>query len=130
MIRAGTLPLRKPGIWIWDPIVWYALSRSGFSSSKGTSTMSLTRVGLRVSTALFTSGTPHGWDQWWCGPVARGWDLVRTAPRRLEGLGVGVGVSTRHTGRDHTPAHANGRGHRPESPDNAHSVIAREGYSE
>jgi hypothetical protein len=30
------------------------LSRLGLSSSKGTSTVSLARVGLKVSTALFT----------------------------------------------------------------------------
>jgi hypothetical protein len=33
----------------------YAASRLGRSSSKGTSTVSLTRVGFRVSTALFTT---------------------------------------------------------------------------
>src|ERR1035437_5198900 len=56
MIRAGTLPARKPGTLICEPIVLYAASRLGLSSSKGTSTVSLTRVGLRVSTALFTMG--------------------------------------------------------------------------
>ena len=56
MMRAGTLPLRKPGTWICEPMVLYAASRLGFSSSNGTSTVSLTRVGLRVSTALFTAG--------------------------------------------------------------------------
>src|SRR5450631_3295948 len=56
MIRAGTLPARKPGTLICEPIVLYAASRLGLSSSKGTSTVSLTRVGLRVSTALFTTG--------------------------------------------------------------------------
>ena len=35
-------------------MVLYALSRLGLSSSKGTSTVSLARVGLKVSTALFT----------------------------------------------------------------------------
>ena len=33
---------------------WYAASRLGLSSSKGTSTVILARVGLSVSTALFT----------------------------------------------------------------------------
>src|SRR5665647_1808707 len=56
MIRAGILPARKPGTLICEPIVLYAASRLGLSSSKGTSTVSLTRVGLRVSTALFTTG--------------------------------------------------------------------------
>src|SRR5450759_417164 len=55
MIRAGTLPARKPGTLICEPIVLYAASRLGLSSSNGTSTVSLTRVGLRVSTALFTT---------------------------------------------------------------------------
>ena len=35
-------------------IFLYAASRLGLSSSKGTSTVSLARVGLKVSTALFT----------------------------------------------------------------------------
>ena len=52
--RGGTLPLRKPGTLICLAIFWYAASRLGLSSSKGTSTVSLARVGLRVSTALFT----------------------------------------------------------------------------
>src|SRR5687768_10045969 len=58
MMRLGTLPLRKPGTWIWLPMVLYAASRLGLSSSYGTSTVSFTRVGLRVSTALFTAGSP------------------------------------------------------------------------
>src|SRR5436190_22901967 len=56
MIRGGTFPLRKPGTVTWLPMVLYALSRLGFSSSNDTSTVSFTRVGLRVSTALFTTG--------------------------------------------------------------------------
>src|SRR5437764_5366127 len=52
-MRGGTLPGRKPLTLIWRPIFWYAVSRLGLSSSNGTSTVSLTRVGLRVSTALF-----------------------------------------------------------------------------
>src|SRR6478752_9198949 len=56
MIVAGTLPLRKPGTVICCAIFLYAESRLGFSSSKATSTVSLARVGLRVSTALFTGG--------------------------------------------------------------------------
>jgi hypothetical protein len=35
-------------------MAWYAASRLGASSSKGTSTVSFTRVGLRVSAELFT----------------------------------------------------------------------------
>ena len=41
MIRLGTWPLRKPGTWICPAMVLYAASRSGLSSSKGTSTMEL-----------------------------------------------------------------------------------------
>src|SRR4051812_19541279 len=55
MIRDGTLPLRNPGTWICWPIVLYAASRLGFSSSYDTSTVILTRVGLTVSRALFTA---------------------------------------------------------------------------
>src|SRR3954454_5088765 len=40
-------------------MVLYALSRLGLSSSKGTLTVSLARVGLKVSTALFTGGSPR-----------------------------------------------------------------------
>src|SRR3954454_12807562 len=40
-------------------MVLSAASRLGLSSSKGTSTVSLARVGLKVSTALFTGGTPQ-----------------------------------------------------------------------
>ena len=54
MICGGTLPLRKPGMLICCAIFWYAASRLGLSSSKGTSTVSLALVGLKVSTALFT----------------------------------------------------------------------------
>src|SRR4029450_1080128 len=60
MIRDGTLPLRKPGTWICCPMVLYAASRLGFSSSYGTSTVILTRVGLTVSRALFTTGLRAG----------------------------------------------------------------------
>ena len=55
MMRAGTLPGRKPGIRICEPIFLYAASRLGFSSSNGTSTESRTRVGLRFSAVLFTA---------------------------------------------------------------------------
>src|SRR4051812_2584653 len=58
MTRGGTLPLRKPGTATWFAIDLYAASRLGLSSSYGTSTVSFTRVGLRVSTALFTAGSP------------------------------------------------------------------------
>ena len=54
MTIGGTLPRRKPGMLICWAIVLYAASRLGLSSSKGTSTVSLARVGLKVSTALFT----------------------------------------------------------------------------
>jgi hypothetical protein len=40
-------------------IFLYAASRLGLSSSKGTSTVSLARVGLKFSTALFTGGSPQ-----------------------------------------------------------------------
>ncbi len=81
MIRLGTLPLRKPGICTWAPIVLYAWSSIGFSSANGTSTTSLTRVGLMVSTALFTSGTPQPWGN----RGNFGADAVRAGPagRRL-----------------------------------------------
>src|SRR6476646_5907980 len=54
MTIGGTLPRRKPGMLICCAIFLYAASRLGLSSSKGTSTVSLARVGLKVSTALFT----------------------------------------------------------------------------
>ena len=54
MTGGGTLPLRKPGMLICLAMAWYAASRLGLSSSKGTSTVILARVGLNVSTALFT----------------------------------------------------------------------------
>src|SRR5258708_33035233 len=60
MTRAGILPLRKPGTETCWLIFLYAASRLGLSSSKGTSTVSRTRVGFRVSTALFTVGSPWG----------------------------------------------------------------------
>ena len=55
MMRAGTLPLRKPGTLTCWAIFLYARSKSGFSSSKGTSTLIRTLVGLSRSTVLFTS---------------------------------------------------------------------------
>src|SRR6266568_3826881 len=55
MTRGGTLPLRKPGTVTCSAILWYAVSRLGLSSAKGTSTVSRTRVGSSVSTALFTA---------------------------------------------------------------------------
>src|SRR3954470_10039524 len=54
MTAGGTLPRRNPGTLICWAIFLYAASRLGLSSSKGTSTVSLARVGLKVSTALFT----------------------------------------------------------------------------
>src|SRR5437588_8762715 len=60
MMRAGILPLRNPGTVTCWLIFLYAASRLGLSSSKGTSTVSRTRVGFRVSTALFTVGSPWG----------------------------------------------------------------------
>ena len=54
MTCGGILPLRKPGTTIWLPMLLYAASRLGLSSSNGTSTMSLTLVGLKDSTVLFT----------------------------------------------------------------------------
>src|SRR5581483_5294133 len=55
MTRGGTLPFRKPGTVTCSAILLYAVSRLGSSSAKGTSTVSRTRVGSRVSTALFTA---------------------------------------------------------------------------
>ena len=60
MTAGGTLPRRKPGTLICLAICWYAASRLGLSSSKGTSTVSLARVGLKVSTALFTASPSGG----------------------------------------------------------------------
>src|SRR5699024_10950451 len=54
MMRAGTLPLRKPGTVTWAPMVLYASSTLGLSSAYGTSTLILTRVGSSCSTELFT----------------------------------------------------------------------------
>src|SRR3954465_5831195 len=54
MTAGGTLPRRKPGTLICWAIFLYAASRLGLSSSKGTSTGSLARVGVKCSTALFT----------------------------------------------------------------------------
>ena len=63
-MRAGALPGRKPGIRTCWAILRYARSKSGLSSSKGTSTLMRTRVGLRRSTVLFTGsllGTGAAW---------------------------------------------------------------------
>ena len=54
MMRAGTLPGRKPGTRTCWAIFLYARSKSGLSSSNGTSTLIRTRVGLSRSTVLFT----------------------------------------------------------------------------
>ena len=59
MTAGGTLPRRNPGTLICWAIFLYAASRLGLSSSKGTSTVSLALVGLKVSTALFTGLSPH-----------------------------------------------------------------------
>ena len=64
MMRLGTLPRRKPGTWIWLPIDLYAASRLGLSSSNGTSTVSLTLVGPRVSRAVFTTDSSSGCRGW------------------------------------------------------------------
>ena len=60
--RLGTLPLRKPGTEICAAMRLYAASSAGFSSSNGTSTVSFTRLGERVSTALFTGIGAPGWS--------------------------------------------------------------------
>ena len=70
MTIGGTLPRRKPGTLICWAIFLYAASRLGLSSSKGTSTVSLARVGLKVSTALFT-----GCLLSWSGRVVLGCDV-------------------------------------------------------
>src|SRR5512144_591214 len=77
MTIGGTLPLRKPGTLICWAIFLYAASRLGLSSSKGTSTVSFARVGLRVSTALFTGVSPQLCPM--CGAAAH--TCVRCAPR-------------------------------------------------
>ena len=52
--RAGTLPLRNPGTDTCLAMDAYALSKLGCNSSKGSSTVSLTRVGLNDSRSVFT----------------------------------------------------------------------------
>src|SRR3954453_23799006 len=54
MTGGGTLPGRKPCTRIWLPIFLYAACTLGCSSSNGTLTVSRTRVGLSVSTAVST----------------------------------------------------------------------------
>src|SRR5215207_1785960 len=66
-IRAGALPGRKPGMRTCWAILRYARSKSGLSSSNGTSTLIRTRVGLSRSTVLFTGDTPRNW----CGGALR-----------------------------------------------------------
>src|SRR4051812_32018965 len=80
MTRAGILPLRKPGTVTCWLIFLYAASRLGLSSSKGTSTVSRTRVGFRVSTALFTVGSP--WGLYGDGGDTLGADRARGIGRR------------------------------------------------
>src|SRR3954466_15751505 len=53
IIAGGTLPGRNPLSRTCCPNFLYAESSEGLSSSNGTSTVSFTRVGPRVSTALF-----------------------------------------------------------------------------
>jgi len=60
MIRGGTWPGRNPGIRTCLLTSRYALSRLGFSSSKGTSMVSLTLVGLSSSTSVFTAASLPG----------------------------------------------------------------------
>jgi hypothetical protein len=50
----GALPGRKPGSRTWLANAVKALSNSGSSSVKGTSTLMRTLVGLNFSTVLFT----------------------------------------------------------------------------
>src|SRR6476646_8017875 len=54
----GTLPRREPGMLTVFAISAYALSRLGFRSANGTSTVIFTRVGLNCSTVL---GTNDSW---------------------------------------------------------------------
>src|SRR3954449_5991239 len=75
MTIGGTLPRRKPGTLICWAMVLYAASRLGLSSSKGTSTVSLARVGLKVSTVLFTGGSPQS-SQSWAVVDGRGWSWI------------------------------------------------------
>ena len=116
MIRLGTLPLRKPGICTWAPIVLYAWSSIGFSSANGTSTTSLTRVGLMVSTALFTSGTPQPWGN-------RGQlHVVCRAGRPQRAGAFQRHARTRHPGsapRDHASGRARGDPIALDRPDGA-----------
>src|SRR6476620_2950626 len=95
MTIGGTLPLRKHGTLICWAIFLYAASRLGLSSSKGTSTVSLARVGLKVSTALFTGGSPQS-----SGQVSDSWPglvvVVRRAGRAAH-RAVGVGRSGRES---------------------------------
>src|SRR3954470_13363367 len=94
MMRAGTLPLRKPGTWMCSPMALKAASRLGLSSSKGTSTVILTRVGLRVSSALFTAGTPLTLDG------GAGW-LTGAEDPAAGALARRHGAPTHHASRPH-----------------------------
>src|SRR5688500_16525669 len=86
MTAGGTLPRRNPGTLICFAICLYAASRLGLSSSKGTSTVSLALVGLKVSTALFTGCSPRsGVVLVGAGPSRFGLDqrMVEGRPGRL-----------------------------------------------
>src|SRR6185369_3781976 len=59
-MRGGTLPGRKPDTRTCRDSFLYVASREGFRSSKGTSTVSLTLVGLSVSLVAFTARMSPG----------------------------------------------------------------------
>src|SRR6476661_2880686 len=127
MIREGTLPLRKPGTWIWEPMVAYAASRLGLSSSNGTSTVSLTRVGFRVSTALFTAGYSKvvGRGRGVLVDIAVGSAKARCAgcDRRRPGQNLMVAVARpRSEPAAHQPQEYAARGCRHTRPPSAHDI--------
>src|SRR3569833_1193407 len=88
--RAGTLPGRNPLRRTCCEISLDAFSRLGFSSSKGTSTVILTRVGLSSSTSVFTLGglldpAAARISQWmsWAAALSAGRGHVKRASPRL-----------------------------------------------
>ena len=59
------MPLRKPGICTESAIFLVAASTAGLSSSKGTSTVSFTLVGLSFSDSVFTGQVSLWMDIGW-----------------------------------------------------------------
>src|SRR5665647_2746821 len=100
-MRGGTLPLRNPGIATCEPTCSQAWSMLGFSSSWDTSTVSLTVVASRVSTALFTAVVSLGRGQ--------ADDDGRCALDRRTGTGARPHDPTARTRGTHATASSAGR---------------------